>query len=106
MARIAQVIRLDPSRIREYEELHAAVWPEVLAQIARSNIRNYSIFRYEDLLLATFEYVGADFESDMKRMAADATTREWWRLCEPMQRPVEEASDTWWYTIPEVFHVD
>ena len=105
--RIAQVIRLDPDRIEEYERVHAAVWPEVLAQLSRSGIRNYSIHRYETLLFANFEYVGDDFESDMAAMADDETTRRWWAVCEPMQRPVEEcAARDWWHTIPEVFHVD
>jgi len=105
--RVGQVIRLDPSRIEEYERLHAAVWPEVLAQIARSGIRNYSIFRYEDLLFATFEYVGEDFDADMAAMAADEATQRWWAVCGPMQRPVtERAEDEWWHTVPEVFHLD
>ena len=105
--RIAQVIRLDPDRIEEYERVHAAVWPEVLAQLSRSGIRNYSIHRYETLLFANFEYVGDDFESDMAAMADDETTRRWWAVCEPMQRPVaERAAGDWWHTIPEVFHAD
>ena len=105
--RIAQVIRLDPDRIEEYERVHAAVWPEVLAQLSSSGIRNYSIHRYETLLFANFEYVGDDFESDMAAMADDETTRRWWAVCEPMQRPVaERAAGDWWHTIPEVFHVD
>jgi L-rhamnose mutarotase len=105
--RIAQVIRLDPDRIEEYERVHAAVWPEVLAQLSRSGIRNYSIHRYETLLFANFEYVGDDFEADMAAMASDETTRRWWAVCEPMQRPVaERATGEWWHTIPEVFHVD
>lgn len=105
--RVAQVIRLDPERIEEYERLHAAVWPEVLAQIARSGIRNYSIYRYETLLFATLDYLGTDFEADMAAMAADPATQRWWALCEPMQRPViERREGEWWHTIPQVFHVD
>ena len=105
--RVAQVIRLDPDRIEDYERVHAAVWPEVLAQLSRSGIRNYSIHRYETLLFANFEYVGDDFESDMAAMADDETTRRWWAVCEPMQRPVaERAAGDWSHAIPEVFHVD
>ena len=33
--------------VARYQELHAAAWPEVLAVIRRSNIRNYSIFLRE-----------------------------------------------------------
>ena len=87
--------------------LHADVWPGVLAKIEACNMRNYSIFRYKDLLFAYFEYIGDDYEADMARIAADETTQEWWALCGPMQQPVAERGDgEWWHTIEEVFHVD
>ncbi|GAA5202739.1 L-rhamnose mutarotase [Microbacterium jejuense] len=105
--RVAQVIRLDPESIEEYERLHSAVWPAVLAQIAASGIRNYTIYRYETLLFATFDYVGDDFDADMAAMAADEATQQWWAVCEPLQRPVAERDEgEWWHMIPEVFHVD
>jgi L-rhamnose mutarotase len=105
--RVAQVIKLDPARIEEYEKLHASVWPAVLAQIAGSGIRNYSIHRYGTLLFANFEYVGDDFDADMAAMADDEATRRWWSVCEPLQRPVgERLEGEWWHTIPEVFHID
>jgi L-rhamnose mutarotase len=55
MERMGQVIRLQPEVIAEYKRIHAAVWPEVLAAIAASNIRNYTIFlkEPENLLFAT-----------------------------------------------------
>ena len=107
MMRVAQVIRLDPDQIEEYERVHAAVWPEVLAQIARSGIRNYSIHRYETLLFANFDYVGDDFDADMAAIAADPATQQWWSVCEPLQRPFpERAAGEWWMEIPEVFHLD
>jgi L-rhamnose mutarotase len=36
--RIAQVVYLRPEYLSEYKACHAAVWPEVLAQIKDSNI--------------------------------------------------------------------
>jgi L-rhamnose mutarotase len=38
--RIGQIIRLKPSQVVAYKELHANVWPEVLQQIHECNIRN------------------------------------------------------------------
>ncbi len=52
MRRVGQLIGLKPDQIEEYERLHAAVWPEVLAMISACNIRNYSIFRHGELLFA------------------------------------------------------
>src|SRR5579859_3369214 len=107
MRRFGQVLGIRPEGIEEYERLHAAVWPEVLATIHACNIRNYSIFRHETTLFAYLEYVGDDYEADMAKMAADPKTREWWTWTEPMQVPLEtRAQGEWWATMKEVFHSD
>jgi L-fuconate dehydratase len=105
--RYCQVIGVKPDKIEAYERLHADVWPAVLATIRACNIQNYSIFRYGTLLLAYFDYTGDNFEADMARMAADATTQEWWRQTDPLQVPVPERADgEWWHTLEEVFHTE
>ena len=107
MQRFGQVIGIKPEHIEEYERLHREVWPEVLKTIHECNIRNYSIFRHDDLLFTYFEYVGDNFEADSAKMASDPTTQEWWAVCKPMQEPVPGTSPgEWWKVIPEVFHVD
>lgn len=106
MQRMGAVIGVRPEHIPEYKRLHAAVWPEVLARIARSNIKNYSIFlrEPENIMFAYWEYHGEDFEADMAEMAKDARTQEWWRLCGPMQAPLESrAEGEWWATMEQVF---
>lgn len=107
MKRFASVIGNKPEHHEEYERLHAEVWPAVLAQISKSNIRNYSIFRYGELLFSYFEYAGEDFEGDMAAMAADPVTQKWWEACKPLQTPVSDRKDgEWWADIPEIFHSD
>ena len=107
MRRVGQVIGVKPEHIEEYERLHAAVWPEVLATIHACNIRNYSIFRHEPTLFAYFEYVGDDFAADMIRMADDPKTQEWWAICKPLQEPMAgRQTDEWWATMGDMFHTD
>jgi L-rhamnose mutarotase len=109
MKRYGSVIGLRPEQMAEYKRIHAAVWPDILAQIHRSNIRNYSIFlrEPENLMFAYFEYVGTDYEADMAAMAADPRTQEWWALCMPMQKPLHtRAEGEWWASTEEVFHTD
>ena len=107
MKRVASVIGLPPESVERYEELHTAVWPAVLAQISASHITNYSIYRYGELLFSYFEYLGSDYDADMAAMAADPATQEWWAVCNPLQRPVDDrAEGEWWKPIPEVFHTD
>ncbi len=107
MQHFGQIIKLRPECIADYERLHAQVWPEVLATIHACNIRNYSIFRYETWLFAYFEYVGDDFAADMRKMAADPKTQEWWSYTDAMQEPLpNRAPGEWWMTIPSVFHAE
>ncbi|HKT11041.1 MAG TPA: L-rhamnose mutarotase [Terriglobia bacterium] len=107
MKRYGQVIRLQPGAKEGYVRYHANVWPEVLGMIHECNIRNYSIFLKDDTLYAYFEYVGDDFDADMKKMAADPKTQEWWAIMGPMQQPVETRKEgEWWANMEEVFHTD
>ncbi len=107
MQRYGQILKLRPEHREAYVREHAAVWPDVLAQIRRSNIRNFSIFLRDDILFSYFEYVGADIGADLRAMAADPATQRWWALMEPMQeRWPTGAAGEWWTPMPEVFHVD
>ncbi len=109
MQRMASLIRLRPEQRADYEALHRAVWPEVLATIAACGMRKYSIFLREPelLLFAVWEYHGTDFQADMARMRADPATRRWWALTDPCQDPLaSRAPGEWWAPMVEVFHVD
>jgi L-rhamnose mutarotase len=108
MYRYSQIIKLRLEDKEEYIRYHADVWPGVLARIEKCNIRNYSIFLHDDLLIAYFEYHGTDFDADMKSMAADPETQRWWAIMDPMQIPLPDATKagTRWLRVPEVFHFD
>ena len=109
MQRMGMCLALKPEKVEEYKRLHTAVWPDVLAQISASNIRNYSIFlkEPENLLFGYWEYHGTDFAADTAAMAADKVTQDWWAVCMPMQVPFEtRGPDEWWAMMEEVFHLD
>jgi L-rhamnose mutarotase len=109
--RFGQVIRLKPEKYEEYKQLHAQVWPEVLARLRDANIRNYSIFHKNGLLFAYFEYTGTDFEGDMAKVGSDPRTQQWWAVTDPCQEPIEGDSKSslegnWWATMEELFHME
>jgi len=107
MKRFGQLIGVRPEVFESYKKYHANVWPEVLDMIKKCNIRNYSIFHKDGMLYAYFEYTGTDFAADMKKMAADPKTKEWWAIMDPMQKPVPTiATGEWWANMEEVFHLD
>ena len=107
MKRFGQIIGVKPEHFEAYKKYHAKVWPEILKMINECNIRNYSIFHKDGLLFAYMEYIGDDFDADMKKMAADPKMQEWWAIMEPMQQPVENRKEgEWWANMDEVFHLD
>ena len=101
------VIRVKPGKLEEYKELHAHVWPGVLKKLREVHVQNYTIFYRDGLLFSYLEYTGDDFDADMKKMAADSLTQEWWKLTDPCQQPVETAGEgVKWADMEEVFHMD
>jgi L-rhamnose mutarotase len=107
MQRFGSVIRLRPEKLEEYKILHVAVWPGVIDMIAKCNIRNYSIYHKDGFLFSYFEYIGTDYEADMKKMADDPETQRWWTVCKPCQQPLESrAEGEWWSDMDEFFHLD
>lgn len=109
MERMGMVIGLKGEHIDEYRRLHAETWPEILAKIGECNITNYSIYlkEPENLLFGYWEYVGTDFAADAAKMAADPKTQEWWKICMPMQDPLETRKEgEWWAMMDEIFHHD
>lgn len=101
------MIRLRAEHEAEYRQLHAAVWPAVLATLRECGVRNYSIFLRDGLLFSYFEYVGEDLAADTARLAADPETQRWWTVTDPCQQPVPTAGPgEWWAPAEELFHLD
>ena len=107
MQRYGMIIRLRPEAEAAYRQHHQAVWPAVLNTITACNIRNYTIFLRDGCLFGYFEYVGQDYAADMRKMAADPATQQWWTIMEPMQEPFADRPEgAWWSPMEEVFHHD
>jgi L-rhamnose mutarotase len=107
VARYGSVILVKAEKLEEYKALHADPWPEVNKMLKEVHIRNYSIYYRDGYLFSYFEYTGSDFEADMAKMAADSITREWWKLTDPCQLPVETAAEgEWWAPMEELYHLD
>jgi L-rhamnose mutarotase len=110
--RWGSIVGVRQENLLTYTQLHAAVWPGVLAALERVNIRNYSIYLGqvtpgEYLLFSYFEYVGDDFEADMKRMAQDKVTQFWWTYTDPLQiRLPGTPEGAQWKAVEEIFQTD
>lgn len=95
---------LKPEKAEEYVKLHSSVWPDVLKTIGECNLRNYSIAKLGNLVVATFEYVGEDYDADMRKMAEDPVTQEWWKHTKPCFEGHE--SGVYYEDMEEIFRFD
>lgn len=91
--RIGMVVKLDSSRMKEYLTLHADSNPGVRDLLEKYNLRNFSIFvttlddgnYYE---FGYYEYTGKYFEADMSALDNEPRNKEWLKICDPMQIPL------------------
>ena len=105
--RYGSLIQVLPEYEERYIILHKYTFPGVLKRIRESNIRNYSIYLRDGVLFAYYEYEGNDYDRDMKEMADDPVTQEWWKLTDPMQSPLEDrGAEEWWAGMPELLHLE
>ncbi len=92
--RVGMVIRLREDMIEEYKRLHADDNEGVRDLLSKYNMRNFNIFlhRLDDgnyYEFGYYEYVGDNFEEDMKKLAAEPRNKAWLEVCDPMQIPLE-----------------
>jgi L-rhamnose mutarotase len=74
--RVCFQLQVDPARLDEYRERHAAVWPDMLRAIEASGRRNYSLFLRDDGLLIGY-YETRDDEASQAALEADRRTAAW-----------------------------
>lgn len=106
MQRVCFQLQVDPARLDEYRERHAAVWPDMLRAIEASGRRNYSLFLRDDGLLIGYYEVDDD-EAAQASLANDPRTAPWeaemaeFFIALDGARPDQGAP-----RIPEVFHLE
>lgn len=76
MTRIAFELQVRPELLDEYLARHSPVWPEMLAEIAASGRRNYSLFLAEGGRLIGY-YETDDDAAAQAYLAASATAGRW-----------------------------
>ncbi len=112
MKRYGRVVGIKESDIKKYKAAHADVCPEVLEEIKKANIQNYSIYLHQLdngmwYLFSHFEYTGNDLMSDMAGMGDNPKMKEIWQLCRPYFTPLENREDKSipWSMMEEVFYL-
>ncbi|WP_433262019.1 L-rhamnose mutarotase [Micromonospora vinacea] len=76
MPRVCFTLQVDPERLTEYRARHERVWPEMLAALAESGWRDYSLFLRDDGLLVGY-LVTDDFAAAQAAMQASDVNVRW-----------------------------
>jgi L-rhamnose mutarotase len=104
MERIGFAMRLKPGAEAEYRRRHAAVWPEMLAELKAAGAHDYSIFlRGDDL----FGYlVVDDLERFRSHLAVSEINARWQREMGDLIDPLTDPTTGFHRRLDEVFHLD
>jgi L-rhamnose mutarotase len=91
--RVGMVVQLNEKHMDAYKKLHADSNPGVRDLLTKYNMHNFSIFLHEIdgkwYEFGYYEYTGNDFEADMAALDAEPRNKEWLKVCDPMQIPLE-----------------
>jgi L-rhamnose mutarotase len=105
MQRVCFALQVRPERLREYEERHRTVWPEMQRALRESGWGNYSLFLRADGLLVGYLETD-DFERAQQDMAMREVNQRWQREMAPFFAHDGELPDRAISPLREVFHLD
>ena len=104
MQRIGFVMRLLPGAEAEYRRRHAAVWPEMLAELTAAGASNYSIFLRGDDLFGYLEV--EDLRRFQDHMAASEVNARWQADMGDLIDPLTDPETGFHRQLDEVFHLE
>lgn len=108
---IRQVLALDlvdnPDFIKEYENYHRAVWPEIKASILSSGIENMEIYRFGNRLFMILEVDETfSFERKGQMDANNPKVQEWEQLMWKYQQALPGAKPgEKWVLMDKIFEL-
>jgi len=104
--RYAMAVRLKDEKKKFYLKNHQNVWPEILEELKKIKIKNYSIFLKEDFMFGYLEYEGNNFNEDMAQMGKIAIVDKWTKLMTDCFNPFpnNEGNDSW-VMMDEIFYM-
>src|SRR5687768_16141 len=84
----------DPQLIKEYEEHHKTVWPEVISSIKDSGIFGMEIYRHANRLFMIIDAEDSfSFERKQALDAGNPVVQQWEELMWKYQQPLASAAE-------------
>ena len=105
MARAMWRKKLDPAGIDEYVRAHGEPWPELIAEIKASGIRNFSIFLDDNEAFGYYEHDDLDALAASEAAPSEVSVR-WEASMRPLSADKESEGQGKKPMLQEVFHCD
>jgi L-rhamnose mutarotase len=77
MKRVGMTWQVDPEHWEEYKDIHLNPWPELIAEIQKVGIHNYSIFAFGTRVFAYMEIEGDDPLAALDQLAQTDIKKKW-----------------------------
>jgi L-rhamnose mutarotase len=103
--RVCFTLQVDPARVAEYRERHAAVWPEMQQALRDSGWRDYSLFLRPDGLLVGV-LTTEDFAAALASMDATDVNARWQDEMAGFFVGLDGRPDQAMQPLAEVFHLE
>ena len=105
--RYAMAVRLKDEKRDFYLKNHQNVWPEVLSELKKIKVKNYSIFLKDDFMFGYLEYDGDNFDKDMSEMQSIPIVEKWTSLMIDCFNPFPGHEDNnSWVLMDEIFYLE
>ena len=105
--RYAMAVRLKDEKRDFYIENHKNVWAEVISELKKNKVSNYSIFLKENFLFGYLEYKGKNFEKDMENMGKIPIINKWEKSMINCFEPFPNNNyNESWVLMDEIFYME
>tara|TARA_Y100000768_G_scaffold385772_1_gene372619 strand:- start:593 stop:922 length:330 start_codon:yes stop_codon:yes gene_type:complete len=105
--RYAMAVRLKDEKREFYIKNHANVWPEILNELKKIKVKNYSIYLKEDFMFGYLEYDGDNFDQDMAEMGKIPIVKKWTDLMIECFSPFpNNENNNSWVMMDEIFYME
>ena len=105
--RYAMAIRLKDEKKDFYLKNHKNVWPEILSELKKIKVKNYSIFLKDNFMFGYLEYDGDNFDKDMEEMQSIPIVNKWTKLMIDCFNPFpNNEKNNSWVMMDEIFYME
>src|SRR5690625_1956263 len=104
MIRKGFVMKVYPDKDEEYERRHHEIWPEMVEELRKHGVINYSIFLQKETN-QLFGYLENEDEEKWSKRAETEIYQKWWSFMEPVMETNEDKRPVS-TDLKEVFHLE